>query len=101
MEEQLLPFKTRSINQMKKNPNILESLFNLTHCLNSSGMCSSPNLSKYVALLDATTLSPFTYKAIQLVPIDLYPYRFITNSPSFILGKLFLEETPLNLGLLC
>ena len=80
---------------MKKNPNILESLFNLTHCLNSSGMCSTPNLSKYVALLDAATLSPFTYKTIQLVPIDLYPYRFITNAPSFILDKLFLEETPL------
>ena len=28
-----------------------------------------------------------------------YSLRFITHVPSFILGKLFLEETPLNLGL--
>ena len=28
--------------------------------------------------------------------VYLYSSRFITNVPSFILGKLFLEETPLN-----
>ena len=43
-------------------------------------------------------LLPFTYKAIQSVPIDLKLSRFITYAPSFILGKLFLYQAPLNLG---
>ena len=30
--------------------------------------------------------------------INLKSSRFITYAPSFILGKLFLEYTPLNLG---
>ena len=55
----------------------------------SFGICSSPKLSKYITLL------PFTYKAIQRVPIDLYSSRFITYNQSFILGKLFLEKTSL------
>ena len=48
-------------------------------------MYSTPKPSKYV------TLSPLTYKAIQLVSTDLYSSRFIKDAPSFILGKLFLE----------
>ena len=36
-------------------------------------------------------LFTFTYKAIQWVPIDLKSSRFITDAPSFILGKLFLD----------
>ena len=59
-------------------------------------MCLTPKLSKYVALQDASTLSPFTYKAVQGVSSDLYSSGFITYASSFILGKLFLEETPLN-----
>ena len=35
----------------------------------------------------------FTFKYIQCVPIDSNPSRFITYTPSFILGKLFLELT--------
>ena len=38
-------------------------------------------------------------KAIQCMPTSPYSSRFITYVPSFIiLGKLFLEKTPLNLG---
>ena len=39
----------------------------------------------------------FNSKA-QWVPIDLRSSRFITFALSFNLGKLFLEETSLNLG---
>ena len=53
-------------------------------------MYSTPKVSKYVTLL------PFTYKAIERVPTDLYSSRFITYVPSFILGKLFLEKAQLN-----
>ena len=55
-------------------------------------ICSTSNLSKYIALL------PFTEKVIQRVPIELYSSRFITYVPSFISGKLFRESTSLNLG---
>ena len=48
-------------------------------------ICATPKLSKYV------TLSPFTYKANQWLPIDSYSPRFITYVPSFIWSKLFLE----------
>ena len=49
-------------------------------------------LSKHV------TLSPFTYEAIQWVFIDLYSSRILTYAAFFALGKLFLKQTPLNLG---
>ena len=39
-------------------------------------MYSTPKVSKYVTLL------PFTYKAIERVPTDLYSSRFITYVPS-------------------
>ena len=55
-------------------------------------ICSTSNLSKYIALL------PFTEKVIQRVPIELYSSRFITYVSSFISGKLFRESTSLNLG---
>ena len=58
----------------------------------SFGICSPPKPSKYITLL------PFTYKAIQCVPIDLNSSRFFRYTPSFILDKLFLEQTPLSLG---
>ena len=35
----------------------------------------------------------------QCVPLQFLSWKFFTNAPSFILGKLFLEKTPLNLGL--
>ena len=35
---------------------------------------------------------------IQCVPVQFLSSKFITNAPYFILGKLFLEKTPLNLG---
>ena len=53
------------------------------------GIRSTAKLSKYV------TFSVLTYKA---VPVDSYSLRFIIYAPSFILHKLFLEWTPLNLG---
>ena len=34
----------------------------------------------------------------QCVPLLFSPSRFMTYAPTFILGKLFLEITPLNLG---
>ena len=58
----------------------------------SFGICSTPKLWKYVTFL------LFTYKAIQWVPIDSYSLRVSIYAPSFILGKLFLEQTPLCLG---
>ena len=65
---------------MQKYPHIVESYACTLKCLNAS------------------TLSPFTYKAIQWVCIDLYSSRFNMYVPSFILVKLFLEQTSLNLG---
>ena len=47
------------------------------------GMYSTPKLVNYV------TLSRFTYKAIQQVPIDLYSSRFITYAPYFICAMHF------------
>ena len=58
----------------------------------SFGICSIPKLSNYMILL------PFTYIAIQWVPTDLNSLRFVTDAPFFILGKLFFDKTPLNLG---
>ena len=52
--------------------------------------CSTPKQSKNV------TLSPFTCKAIKWAFIDFL--RSVTYAPSYILGKIFLEKTPLNLG---
>ena len=51
----------------------------------SFGICSTLKLPQYIKLW------PFTCKATQWVPIDLYSSRLITYAPSFILGKLFLE----------
>ena len=51
-------------------------------------MCLTPNV----------TFPAFTYKAIHWARIDSYWTRLITYAPSFILEKLFLEQTPLNLG---
>ena len=56
-------------------------------------VCSTPKLSKYVTFL------AFANNAVQLVPIDAYSSRFLMYAPSFILDKLFLEKTPLNVGL--
>ena len=37
-------------------------------------------------------------KETQCVPLLFLSSRFITFAPSFVLGKLSLEKTPLNLG---
>ena len=59
----------------------------------SFGVCSTLELSKVVPLILNA------YKAIQWVPVSEYSSRFITYVPSFIfLGRLSLEQTPLNLG---
>ena len=57
----------------------------------SLGICSTPRLSKHVTFLTST------YKAIQWVPIDSDSTRFIIYGPSFIFGKVFPEQIPLNL----
>ena len=51
----------------------------------SFGICSTPKISNYVLL------SPFNYKTIHWIHIDLHSSRFIAYALSFILGKLFLE----------
>ena len=50
------------------------------------GIYSIPKLSKSVRL------SPFTYKDIQLVSIDLYSSRLIAHTPFFILVNFFLNK---------
>ena len=49
------------------------------------GKCLTAKLSIYSKLL------PFTYKAIQGIPIDWNSSKFITYAPCFTLGKLFIE----------
>ena len=99
----LLPFNIKSINPIQKHPHIIESytctlkMFAVIFLLPiifiiSFGICSTPKLPKYI------TVSPFTCTAIYWVPIDLYLSRFITYAPFFILGKLFLEQTRINLA---
>ena len=68
------------------NTFVIYKLFNLFwNMLNSEAI-------KYV------TSSPFTYKAIQWLPINSCSSKFITYAPSSILDKLFLEQTALNIG---
>ena len=55
-------------------------------------MDSIPEESKYTAKF--LSISNET----QCVPLLFLSSRFIVNAPSFVLGKLFLEKTPLNLG---
>ena len=55
----------KSTNPIQKYPHIIES-YACMNALISFGICSTLKLSKYVTFL------AFTYKAIQLVPIDLY-----------------------------
>ena len=49
------------------------------------GVCSILKLWNYVKF------SVFIYNAIKSVPIDSYSSGFIPYTPSFILGKLFIE----------
>ena len=99
----LLPFNTRLKNPVQKYRHIIElyacilKIFSVKfwlfmNCLIFPRIYLTPKLSKYV------TLPSFTYKVVQWVPIDLYSSRFIMYAPSFILDKLFLEWTLLNLG---
>ena len=39
------------------------------------------------------------YIQMYRTPTDSHSSKFIRNAPSFILGKLFLEQTPLTLAL--
>ena len=59
----------------------------------SCGIYSIPKESKYTA----TFLS--INNEAQCVPLLCLSSRFMTYAPSFILGKLSLEKTPLDLGL--
>ena len=56
-------------------------------------MYSIPDESKY------TTVFLSVNNGTQYVPLPCLSSRFITYAPSFILGKLSLEEGPLNLSL--
>ena len=92
------------MNPIQKCPNIIElsaCILNMfvfvffcpINFLISLGTCSTPKLSKEIISLF------LTYKAIQYVSTSAYSSRFITYAPFFIvLGKLSLEQTPLNLG---
>ena len=57
------------------------------------GIHSIPKESKY------TTTFLSINNETQYVPLLCFSSRLITFAPSFILGKLFLEKTPLNLDL--
>ena len=57
----------------------------------SCGIYSIPKRSKYTAVCLATN------NEAQFVPLLPLSARLITYAPSFILGKLSLEKTPLNL----
>ena len=59
-------------------------------CNTCGGTYSIPKESKY------TVLS--INNEAQCVHLLLLSSRFVTYAPSFILGKLFLEKMPLNLG---
>ena len=59
----------------------------------SRGIYSIPKESKYIARFLSIN------NETQCVPLLYLSLRFMTFAPSFILGKLFLEKTPLNLGL--
>ena len=71
---------------IQKNPHIIDSLFNT-----SSGIYSIPKEKYTTAFLSISNET-------QCVPLLFLSLRFVTYSPSFILGKLFLEKTSLNLG---
>ena len=84
-----LPACIKSVNAMQKDPHITELfactqkilaimfLF-LTIFLISSGICSTPKLSKYtISLL-------LQNKELLCVPTSVYSSMFITYSPSFI-----------------
>ena len=61
-------------------------------CNTCGGTYSIPKESKYtVAILSINNEA-------QCVHLLLLSSRFVTYAPSFILGKLFLEKMPLNLG---
>ena len=64
-------------------------LFNI-----SCGIYSIPKESKYAAVFLSIN------NETQWVSLLYLPSRFMIYAPSFILGKLPLEKTPLNLGLL-
>ena len=59
----------------------------------SRGIYSIPKESKYIASFLSIN------NETQCVPLLYLSSRFMTFAPSFVLGKLFLEKTPLNLGL--
>ena len=74
---------------------MLRSIYLSLIFLNTSrGIYSIPKESKYTALFLSII------NETQRFPLIFSSWRFITYTPSFILGKLFLEKTPLNLGLL-
>ena len=58
----------------------------------SWGIYSIPKESKYTALFMSIN------DENQCVPLLFLSSKFMTYAPSFILGKLFLNKTPLNLG---
>ena len=58
----------------------------------SCGIYSVPKESKYVAICLSTN------NETQCFPLHCLSSRFITCDPSFIIGKLSLEKTPLDLG---
>ena len=58
----------------------------------SRGIYSIPKESKYTAVFLLIN------NETQCVPLIFLTLSFMSYAPSFILGKFFLEKTPLNLG---
>ena len=57
------------------------------------GIYSTPKESKY------TTVFLSINNETQCVPLLFLPLKFMTYTLSFVLGKLFLEKTPINTGI--
>ena len=100
----VFPASIKSIKSIQKYSHIIESYARILkifvvidkeqsiNALISFRICSTSKESK-----DVTSILR-TYKATQWVPTWEYSSRFITWAPSFILGKLSLEQASLNLG---
>ena len=58
----------------------------------SCGIYPIPEESKYTAVFLSIN------NEVQCVPLLYLSMRFMTQAPSFILGKLSLEKTPLKVG---
>ena len=84
----VLPAKIKSVNPVQKYSHIMELFDCILNMFIFMFLCS---INFSISLGTCSTLKP-------CVPVSTYLSRFIIYAPSYILGKLFLEKTPLTLG---